>query len=85
MKHLARTRFHGESIVGDSIDPSDSPGTAPSKANEAAFQRAVTEVAASATVLIRSLTTTATPREREAEAVKARAQSAMRFGRGRPD
>ena len=59
--------------------------TAPSKANEAAFQRAVTEVAASATVLIRSLTTTATPREREAEAVKARAQSAMRFGRGRPD
>ena len=85
MKHLARTRFPGESIVGDSIDPTDSPGTAPSKANEAAFQRAVTEVAASATVLIRSLTTTATPREREAEAVKARAQSAMRFGRGRPD
>ena len=85
MKHLARTRFPGESIVADSIDSSDSQGTAPSKANEAAFQRAVTEVAASATVLIRSLTTTSTPRDREAEAVKARAQSAMRFGRGRPD
>ena len=37
--------------------------TAPSKANEAAFHRAVTEVAATATVLIRSLTTTSTPRE----------------------
>ena len=59
--------------------------TVPSKANEAAFQRAVTEVAASATVLIRSLTTTSTPRDREAEAVKARARSATRFGRGRPD
>lgn len=57
--------------------------TAPSKANEAAFQRAVAEVAASATVLICSLTTTSTPRDREA--VKARARSAMRFGRGRPD
>ena len=85
MKHLARTRFPGESIVADSIDPSDSQGTAPTKANEAAFQRAVTEVAASATVLIRSLTTTSSPRDREAEAVKARARSAMRFGRGRPD
>ena len=59
--------------------------TAPSKANEAAFQRAVTEVAASATVLIRSLTTTSSPRDREAEAVKARARSATRFGRGRAD
>jgi Uncharacterized conserved protein (DUF2277) len=85
LKHLACTRFHGESIVGDGIDPSDWQGTAPSKANEAAFQRAVTEVAESATVLIRSLTTTSTPRDREAEAVKARARSAMRFGRGRPD
>jgi len=59
--------------------------TAPSKANEAAFQRAVAEVAASATVLIRSLTTTSTPRDREPEAVKARARSVTRFGRGRPD
>jgi len=59
--------------------------TAPSKANEAAFQQAVVEVTASATVLIRSLTTTSTPRDRESEAVKARARSATRFGRGRPD
>lgn len=59
--------------------------TAPSKANEAAFQRAVAEVAASATVLSRSLTTTSTPRDREAESVKARARSATRFGRGRAD
>jgi hypothetical protein len=59
--------------------------TAPSRANEAAFQRAVAEVAASATVLIRSLTTTSSPRDREAEAVKARARSTRRFGRGRPD
>ena len=54
--------------------------TAPSKANEAAFQRAVAEVAASATVLIQSLTTTASPRDRETEAVKAKARSALRFG-----
>ena len=53
--------------------------TAPSKVNEAAFQRAVAEVAASATVLIRSLTTTSSPRDREAEAVKAKARSAIRF------
>ena len=59
--------------------------TAPSKANEAAFQRAVTEVAATATVLIRSLTTTSTPRDREVEAVKAKARSDTRFGRGRRD
>ena len=54
--------------------------TAPSKANEAAFQRAVAEVAASATVLIQSLTTTASPRDRETEAVKAKERSALRFG-----
>jgi hypothetical protein len=59
--------------------------TAPSKANEAAFQRAVTEVAATATVLIRSLTTTSMPRDRKVEAVKAKARSDTRFGRGRRD
>ena len=59
--------------------------TSPSKANEAAFERAVAEVAASATVLIQSLTTTSTPRDREAEAVKAKARSAMRFGLKLPD
>jgi hypothetical protein len=54
--------------------------TVPSQANEAAFERAVEEVAASARTLIRSLVTSAEPRNREVEAAKARARSAMRFG-----
>jgi len=53
--------------------------TTPSKANEVAFQRAADEVAASATVLIRSLTTTSVPRDREVEASRAKARSAERF------
>jgi hypothetical protein len=53
--------------------------TSPSKANEAAFQQAVEDIAASATVLIRSLKTTAQPRTREVEASKAKARSAMRY------
>jgi hypothetical protein len=52
----------------------------PSKANEAAFDRAVAEVAASARVLIASLVTSAEPRTREEEAAKARARNAVRFG-----
>ncbi|MBP6006380.1 MAG: DUF2277 domain-containing protein [Rhodoferax sp.] len=52
----------------------------PSKANEAAFERAVEEVAASARILIKSLTTNASPRNREVEASKARAASLARFG-----
>ena len=52
----------------------------PSKANEAAFERAVEQVAASARALITSLVTTAEPRDREVEAAKARARSAERFG-----
>lgn len=52
----------------------------PSKANEAVFERAVEEVAASARQLIQSLVTTAEPRMREVEAAKARARSALRFG-----
>jgi len=51
----------------------------PSKANEAAFERAVQEVAASARVLVHSLVTTAEPRNREVEAAKARARTALRF------
>ena len=47
--------------------------TAPSKANRAAFDRAVDEVAASARGLIASLITTADPRDREIEAQRARA------------
>lgn len=42
----------------------------PSKANEAAFERAVEEVAASARKLIQSLVTSSEPRTREAEASK---------------
>ena len=52
----------------------------PSKANEAAFQNAVDEVAAISTRLLHSLETTATPRNREEEAAKAKARAAVRFG-----
>ena len=52
----------------------------PSKANAAAFERAVDEVAASARTLIRSLVTTTQPRNREIETAKARVRSAARFG-----
>lgn len=51
----------------------------PSKANEAAFERAVAEVAASARALIGSMQTNAEPRNREVEAAKAKARSALRF------
>jgi hypothetical protein len=54
----------------------------PSQANEAAFERAVEEVAAAARVLIASLVTKAEPRIREVEAAKARARSAERFSTG---
>jgi hypothetical protein len=52
----------------------------PSKANEAAFERAVEAVAASARELIDSLVTHAEPRNREVEAARARERSAARFG-----
>ena len=52
----------------------------PSKANEAAFERAVEDVAAAARSLIQSLVSTAEPRDREIEAQRARARSAARFG-----
>jgi len=55
--------------------------TNPSKANEAAFERAVEDIAASAEALIRSLVTSAQSRSREVEAAKARERSAMRFRR----
>jgi hypothetical protein len=55
--------------------------THPSKANEAAFQRAVDEIAASAELLIGSLVTNAQPRDRDIEAAKARQRSVMRFRR----
>jgi hypothetical protein len=53
---------------------------APSRANEAAFNEAIVEVAAVARRLIDSLQTTAAPKSREEEAAKARARAAVRFG-----
>lgn len=53
----------------------------PSRQNEAAFNRAVDEVTAAATMLVRSLKSSAPPRTREAERLKARARNLKRFGR----
>jgi hypothetical protein len=55
----------------------------PSKANEAAFERAVDDMAAAARTLLDSLVTTAPPRDRDVEAEKARARSAARFSAAR--
>lgn len=52
----------------------------PSKANEAAFQAAIDEIARVSSRLIQSLETNAPPRNREEEAVKAKARAAERFG-----
>jgi len=53
--------------------------TRPSKANEAAFDRAIDQVADAARELLSALVTTAEPRDREVEAAKAKARSAERF------
>ncbi len=53
----------------------------PSKANEAAFARAVEEVAATTSRLLAELVTVAAPRDREVEAARARARAEKRFGR----
>jgi hypothetical protein len=53
--------------------------TRPSKANEAAFERAVDEVSDAARRLLQALETASAPRNREAEAVKARARARERF------
>ena len=52
----------------------------PSKANEAAFERAVDRTAEVARELLRALVTTAPPRDRETEAAKARLRASVRFG-----
>jgi hypothetical protein len=57
--------------------------TNPSKANEAAFNRAVDDVTHAAQHLLDSLVTNAPPRDRVAEAMKARGRSAKRFGSAR--
>lgn len=55
----------------------------PSRANEAAFNRAIEEVTAAAERLVHSLTTTAPPRNREEEARKAQERSRERFAGSR--
>ena len=51
----------------------------PSRANEAAFARAVDEVAAATRRLVDNLVTTAPPKNREVEAERARERGAKRF------
>ncbi len=53
----------------------------PSQANQAAFDRAVEEVATTARDLLDGLTTNADPRDREVEMQRARARAAKRFSR----
>ena len=52
----------------------------PSKANEAAFNAAVDEIAAASMRLLSQLETAALPRNREEEAAKAKLRSVARFG-----
>jgi len=52
----------------------------PSKANEAAFDAAVEEIARVSSRLLHALETTAPPKNREEEAAKAKARAAERFG-----
>lgn len=54
--------------------------TKPSKANEAAFERAVDGVAAVTRELLASLVTDAPPKDRQVEAERRKARSARRFG-----
>jgi len=54
--------------------------TKPSKANEAAFQEAVDEIAEVSSRLLHSLATNAPARNREEEARKARLRAAERYG-----
>ena len=53
----------------------------PSQANQAAFDRAVEDVAEAARTLVANLVTSAPAKSRDAEAAKARARNAERFGR----
>jgi hypothetical protein len=53
--------------------------TEPSKANEAAFNRAVDDVSQAARRLLASLETARPPRNREIEAIKAKARSRERY------
>jgi hypothetical protein len=55
--------------------------TKPSKANEAAFERAVERVHEATRALLDELVTSAPPRDREAEIERLRARSAERYRR----
>jgi hypothetical protein len=57
--------------------------TRPSQANEAAFDRAVDDVAKAARLMLASMTTAAEPKDRAIEAEKARERSRMRFATAR--
>jgi hypothetical protein len=56
-----------------------SGSSAPSKANEAAFWRAVDAVEAASAELLSQLVTSAPPKDREIEAAKARERAARRY------
>jgi hypothetical protein len=55
--------------------------TRPSTANQAAFDRAVAEIAHITQHLLDDLVTTAPPKDREVEAAKARARAEKRYAR----
>lgn len=57
---------------------------APSRANEAAFERAVDEVFQASRRLVASLVTSTPARDRDVEAAKAKVRAARRFGRPDP-
>ena len=53
--------------------------TKPSQANEAAFERAVDEIAVASRRLLDELVTSAAPKDREVEAERRKARAAERF------
>jgi hypothetical protein len=53
----------------------------PSKANEAAFEKAIEDIAKVSSRLLHSLETTAAPKNREEEAAKAKARAAERYAK----
>ena len=55
--------------------------TKPSRANQAAFDAAVDEIAHATAHLLDALVTTAPARDREVEAARRRARSAARYGK----
>lgn len=57
---------------------------APSRANQAPFDRAVKRIAAATQALLDALETDAPPRDRETEIAEARARNAERFGTPTP-